>query len=401
MWKLGFERHTLLPAVSAGKPLVLDWKKASLTTLPPTPNVPGIMDTHRPKSKSGQLADLLRGRLLAGDWGESMPAERSLAEEFLVSRSTVRNALAILERESLVAPGDSTRMGRRILFPKSKRQRGHSGRLVVVLTPALSQSPLLLEQVAILRGMLSRSGVRVEVRDGAHLSELKKPEQALARFAAKTAGAVWVLHKMPHAVHLAAGSLGLPCIVFGSTGNGVDFPFIDVDFRAVAAHATGRCLAKGFSRIGVLVHRTPLAGDAVIVEEVTTQLERKGALPPLILRHDFNRARLIDALDQRIIFRTDRPQVLIIANQHHLLTTLTHLQRRGVNIPADLSLVYLGNDPVTERLSPLPDRYDLGIQLPRRLAKAAQAMLSGEMPSSCRLLPKMLPGETFNRAFLP
>jgi len=358
------------------------------------------METRRPKSKSGQLADLLRGRLLAGDWSGSMPAERALADEFFVSRSTVRNALAMLEHENLVESGGSARMGRRILCPKSTRRRGHSARLVVVLTPALSQSPLLLEQVAILRGLLGRSGVRVEVRDGAHLSEIKQPEQALARLAAKATDAVWVLHKMPHAVQLAAGSLGLSCIVFGSTRNGVNFPFIDVDFRAVAAHATGRCLAKGFSRIGVLVHRTPLAGDAVIVEEVTAQLAQKGTLPPLVLRHDFNRARLIDALDQRIIVRADRPQVLIIANQHHLLTTLTHLQHRGLNIPSDLALVYLGNDPVTERLSPLPDRYDLGTQLPRRLAKAAQAMLAGEIPSSCRLLPKMLPGESFNSGFL-
>ena len=353
------------------------------------------MKHERPKSKSGQLADLLRVRIAKGQWHETVPAERSLCQEFLVSRGTVRKALSILESHGLIAAAESTRIGRRVTRKSRGQGRLHAGRSVVVLTPTLSQSPLLLEHIAILREILGRVGVLVEVREVAHLTGIQYPKTQLARIAARSPGAAWVLHKMPHTVQTAAKALGLPCVVFGSTFEDVNLPYIDIDFRAVAAHAAGRCFAKGHSRLAVIVHRTPLAGDAAIVSEISRQLGRTGAEPPLILRHDFHRERLIASLDQRIVPAVGRPHALLIANQHHLLTALSHLQHRGLHIPRDLSLIYLSNDPVTERLSPLPDRYTVGEQLPRRLAKAAQALLDGEIPASCRLLPEMTPGESF------
>jgi len=348
-----------------------------------------------PKSKTGQLAEFLRAKLDAGEWGDTVPPERSLAEDFMVSRTTLRNALDLLQSEGVIGPAGSSRHGRPVL----KRKRGAairgSGELVVVITQTLHDNSLLLEHLAIMRELLGRGGVRIEVQEAAHLADMKQPESALARITSKHARAVWVLHKMPQAVQLAAQSLGLRCVVYGSTSEGVDLPFVDMDYGAVARHATGRCISKGFSKIAVLVHRTPLAGDAVVVREVTDQLARAGAPPPTVLRYNFNRSRLIDGLDQRIVHVSDRPQVLLVVNQHHLLTALSHLLRCGLKIPGDLSLIYLSNDPVTERLSPLPDRYDLGSLLPRRLAKSAQAMLSGEHPPGCRLLPKMLIGESF------
>lgn len=353
------------------------------------------MKQERPKSKSGQLADLLRSRISKGLWRENVPAERTLCEEFLVSRGTVRKALSLLESDGLIAAPESTRIGRRVARKSRPRTRLHADRSVIVLTPTLSQSPLLLEHIAILRELLGRVGVPVEVREVAHLTGIQHPNTPLANIASKAPNAVWVLHKMPHAVQSAAKSLGLPCVVFGSTFDDLKLPCIDIDFRAVAAHATGRCLAKGHTRLAAIVHRTPLAGDAVIVREISSQLDRSGAPPPLVLRHDFHRERLITSLDQRILPEAQRPHALLIANQHHLLTTLSHLQHRGLRIPQDISLIYLGSDPVTERLSPLPDRYDVGEQLPRRLAKAAQALLNGEIPTSSSILPEMAPGESF------
>ena len=353
------------------------------------------MKQDRPKSKSGQLADLLRARISKGLWRDSIPSERTLCDDFLVSRSTVRKALLILETEGLIAAAQSTRTGRHVVRNGRTRSRLHADRSVIVLTPTLSQSPLLLEHIAILRERLGRVSVPVEVREVAHLTAMQNPDSALAALAARASNAVWVLHKMPHAVQSAAKSLGLPCVVFGSTFDDLMLPCIDIDFRAAAAHAAGRCLAKGHTRLAVIIHRTPLAGDAVIVREISSQLDRAGAPPPLVLRHDFHRERLITSLDQKIVPPAGRPHALLIANQHHLLTTLSHLQHRGLHIARDISLIYLSNDPVTERLSPLPDRYDVGEQLPRRLAKAAQALLNGEIPTSSRILPEMTRGESF------
>lgn len=356
------------------------------------------MGQNLPKSKTGQLADILRIRIESGEWKETIPPERLLAEDLLVSRTTLRKALEILQHDGWIAPAESSRSCRRILTPEGKPNSAVPSGLVVVITPSMFDNPLLLEHLAVLRDLLGRGGARIEVREAARIAELRQPKNELARLAAKFPGAVWILYRMPQPVQIAAGQLGLRCIVYGSVLAGVDLPYVDVDFRAVARHALGRCLARGLRKIAVLVHRTPLAGDTVIVSEITSLLAGAGAPPPVILRHDFNRSRLIDSLDQRIVPADKTPDALIVVSQHHLLTTLPHLLRRGLRIPDDLSLIYLSNDPVTERLSPLPERYDLGGQLPRRLAKAAQAMISGEIPSSARLLPKLKAGETFRNS---
>lgn len=323
-----------------------------------------------------------------------MPAERAIAEGYLVSRTTVRQALAHLEADGLISRSTSTRSGRVIVPKRSRADTATATGRVVVLTPSLRDSPLVLEQLAILRDLLGRSGVQVTVREAARLTALKKVDTSLARLAASHPGAVWILHKMPRQVQAAAARLRLPALIFGSAFGDVDLPSIDVDFRAVARHAGGRCLARGHRHLRVIVHRTPLAGDELIVEALAVELARREAPPPLVMKHDFHRSRLTDALDQRIIPPAARPDALLIVNQHHLLTALPHLLHRGLRIPGELSLVYLSNDPAAERLSPLPDRYNLSERLLRRLATAAQARLAGELPPSALLLPRMLPGET-------
>lgn len=348
-----------------------------------------------PKSKAGQLADLLRNRLRAGEWSRAMPSERLLADEYLVSRTTVRHALAFLENEGLINACESTRGGRRVQGDVvGSPLRSATGR-VVFLTPSLQDSPVILEQLSVLRELLGSAGIHVSVKESARLGMLKNPLPTMKRLWEDYPGVVWVLHKMSRAVQQAFADQGLPAMVFGSSFAGVGLPSIDIDFRAVARHAAGRCFAHGHRRLAVIVHRTPLAGDELIVEAVGEECSRRGADPPRILKHDFNRARLLDALDREVVSTSERPDVLLVVNQHHLLTALPHLLRRGLRIPDDLSLIYLNNDPAAERLSPLPERYDMGDRLLRRLAAAAQSCLGGEVPGSALLLPVEARGETF------
>lgn len=69
---------------------------------------------HRPTAKvgknrvgvtTGKVATQLRRRILEGQYSfeERLPAERNLAEEFSVSRGTIRSVLEILEEQNLVA----------------------------------------------------------------------------------------------------------------------------------------------------------------------------------------------------------------------------------------------------------------------------------------------------------
>jgi DNA-binding LacI/PurR family transcriptional regulator len=349
-----------------------------------------------PKSKAGQLADLLRARLRDGYWKESLPSERALADEYLVSRTTVRQALDYLKVDGWIEGCASTRDRRRVLVQGRHGPRQPTSGRVVFLTPSMSDSPLILGQLAVLRELLGGAGFRVLVKDQSRLATLRNPLPSIQRLLGEHPDAVWVLHKMSRRVHEAFASAGVPTVVFGSSFPGIRLPAIDVDFRAVARHAAGRCLGAGYQRLAVIVHRTPLAGDEGIVEAISEELTNRQAPPPRVMKHDFNRARLIDALDRDIVPQGTRPDVLLIVNQHHLLTTLPHLLWRGVRIPQEMCLIYLNNDPAAERLSPLPERYDLGDRLLRRLATAILSCFAGEIPKSARLLPVAARGSTFD-----
>jgi DNA-binding LacI/PurR family transcriptional regulator len=349
---------------------------------------------NRPKSKSGQLSDLLRARIADGEWTTALPSERRLAEEYFVSRTTLREALRTLVADGIISAPGTTRSGRQLAAPAKRSRIPSKQGQVIILTPSLRESPLVLEHLAVLREWLGNQGTQVHVREAARLTEEAQPANTLLRWAKDAPATVWILHKMPRTVQQAVADLKLHAIVFGSVFPGISLPHVDVDFRAVARHAAGRCLARGHRKLAVLVHRTPLAGDRAVIDAIGEALDRSGAPAPILLKHDFNRARLIDALDRLIVPPATRPDVLLVVNQHHLLTALPHLLHRGLRIPQDLSIVYLSNDPAVERLSPLPDRYDIGDRLLRRLAKAAQDRLSGVHPASSVLLPRLVKGET-------
>lgn len=349
-----------------------------------------------PQSKFAQLTDLLRDRIKSGEWADRLPAERDLAETFLVSRTTLRRALAVLEKEKLIRMPPSRGNSRRITA-KPSQALAQQIRRTCILTPSLHGSPLLIEQLGIMRGMLDHAGITVDVEEGASLLERQNPASSLLRIVARHPHAMWVLHKMPESVQCWFGNSGLPTLVFGSVFPDIPLPGVDVDFRAAARHATGLCLARGCRKIFLMVHRTKLAGDSRTVDAVTGELSRSGAPPPRIMRHDANRMRLMDALDREIVGNPGACDALIIANHHHLLTALPHLLRRGIRIPEDLSLIHLSNDPSTERLSPLPFRYDPGPVLIRRLVAAIQTMAEGAVPKSSLIIPKLLEGESMKQ----
>lgn len=320
-----------------------------------------------------------------------------MAEEYQVSRTTLRRALQALEGRGWISPPDSTR-GRRPAAVGGSASSGvrpaGGASTVLTLTPSLRGAPALLEQLADLRGKLGRSGLHVQLHETGVMAERKNPLASLRRLAEAWPGAVWVLNRMPRPVQRAVEREGWPAVVFGSVFDGVGLPFVDVDFRAAGRHAAGLCLSRGCRRIIVVVSRTTLAGDLETTAAVRETLARAGAPEPLVWRHDFNRARLTDRVDSELVGRPRSRDAVIVANLHHFLTLFTHLMYRGIRIPQDLGIICLSNDPVLERISPLPHRYDSGGRLTRYLADAVRSAVAGELPESRIVMPRLLEGRT-------
>lgn len=80
--------------------------------LPIMPPALSAIDAYSSSPKYRQLAALIRGRILQGEWtpGQRIPSEAELHAAHKLSRITIRQALAELEREGLIerAPGIGT-----------------------------------------------------------------------------------------------------------------------------------------------------------------------------------------------------------------------------------------------------------------------------------------------------
>ncbi|GIG88257.1 GntR family transcriptional regulator [Plantactinospora endophytica] len=63
-----------------------------------------MVDPNADRAVFRQLADLLRDRILSGELapGEKVPSELRLTQEYGISRTTVRQAMAVLRAEGLV-----------------------------------------------------------------------------------------------------------------------------------------------------------------------------------------------------------------------------------------------------------------------------------------------------------
>ncbi len=74
---------------------------------------------NRPKSIVKQVSEILRQRIAEGTYthGKRLPSESELAQEFGVSRATVRAALGALENERLITrrQGDGTYLNERVM----------------------------------------------------------------------------------------------------------------------------------------------------------------------------------------------------------------------------------------------------------------------------------------------
>jgi LacI family transcriptional regulator len=350
------------------------------------------------RSKSGQLAEMLRGRISAGEWVKSLPSERVLAKEFLVSRSCLRSALEILSNDKVI--GESRQSLPREILSRSITPVRRTREIRLATSVAdITKSPHLLFQLTTLRKLLAPANLLVEKATVPGYNATDDPSRGLQRMVEAAPDRIWVLHLAAEKVQRWFAENKIPCLVFGSTFAGIDLPKIDIDFRGAGRHAAGRLLSLGHRRIGVMMSRTILAGDeyllAGINDALQSHLDDAGMIPePLVLRHDFHVERLASTLD-KTFSRLDRPTALIIHNEHHLLTTVTHLMSRGIRIPEDVSVISLVNDSALERLSPAIDRYCVGDRLIEALARGVMSLYANESRALKRsILPEPIPGRS-------
>ncbi len=346
-----------------------------------------------------QTAAALRGGIAAGEWTGQLPGELELCERLQVSRVTLRTALKQLTREGMVRARQGSR---REIVSSGKPRRPAPTPRVVLLSPVPAHAMPAPEMfwVDALREKLAADAHPLEIHTNLTCYSAH-PEAALRALADELRPVAWVLYLSTPAMQQWFAAQGLPCVVSGSVHPRITLSAIDVDYAAVGRHAVGIFAAHGCRQLVLLMPRSEQAGNWE-TERGFTEAGRRLAGPKLrtrVIHHDGSVAGICAAVDAALT-GAERVDGLLIAKPAHVITVAGHLGRRGVRIPAEVSLISRDDDPFLSHLVPEVARYTRSSELfARKLSRLVLALADSGAGRSraVRLMPDFTPGGTLRR----
>jgi DNA-binding LacI/PurR family transcriptional regulator len=348
-----------------------------------------------------QTKSVLVQGIADGRWRHRLPGERALCAELQISRGTLRSALGILTAQKLVR----RRHGQPCQILPEGEGRSRKGKLarVACLTPDTPSRmpPFYLVWIDSLRARLQRLGIQLDLYHGARYYR-RDGTRNLRALVEQNPHSAWILTLSTSAMQQWFQARGLPAIVAGSLHSGVSLPSVDNNFRAIGRHAGGMVFGRGHRQVAFLASSLGYGGigpgtveiERGVREAFGTTRERECELTAVY--HEPNREDICRALD-RLLGAPTPPTALIIAHSTSLLTALTHLARKNVAIPRDLSLVVTHDEPFFAHIVPDLSHYEwspekFAAQYARLVGLAMEDLLR---PDTCiRLMPRFVAGDT-------
>lgn len=342
-----------------------------------------------------QTINCLREGIVAGQWREWLPAERSLCAELRVSRSTLRRALTHLHSSGEIEAEHGR--GQRIRARSRRRQSLHSHDVAVLVPQPLQQlRPSQALWIDALREMLIERDCRLHLIHG-HQYFRNQPEAALERLVRQRRFGCWILLLASAPCQRWFAEKRIPALVAGSCHEGIELPYRDLDHRSACRHAAGRLIGLGHRRIAFVTLKRPPAGDiasaAGFNEAVASSRE---TIHPSLCQHDGSPTGILAAL-RRLLKTWDRPTGLVVTQAYHALAVISGLAGLGYRVPEDISVISRDDDPFFAYLHPEPCRYSADPKdFARRILPAALELLDGQPPSRRAewSMPRFIRGNT-------
>ncbi len=358
-----------------------------------------------PKPSLVQYAtSAIRGVIVRGNWAHRLPGERDLSRSLDISRPTLRAALLNLEREGLVARkwGAPWTLTPKALRLSTAAQSGARKASVCFLSPFRTETmePFMLYAVQRLSEHLGSHGIEMEIVAEPSVSSVD-PSPAVFERLSRHPPAAWLLLRCAPAVQQWFSNKERPALIIGSAAPDVKLASVDMDYHAVGFHAAGRLLALGHrpDRIICIFPRDPLPGHEAALAGIQEAMRSHGGTMTVV-QVSKDHQSLCQELDQRIAGPT-RPTALMIMWPLHALTALTHLGlRRGVQVPRDMSLISLDDDPLLRHVVPSISRYARNADLfLSKIIHEINHLIQGtaHKPAPVKMIAESIPGETLAR----
>ncbi|MDB6028205.1 MAG: transcriptional regulator [Verrucomicrobiales bacterium] len=347
------------------------------------------------RSLVSQTADILREQMTTGVLSESLPGERELSARLRVSRPTLRAALELLRREGRLDVAQGQR--RRIRQKLESTTKPKDTKRVVLLTPLPPHRmpPFVMFWVDELRQHLAEEGFDLEIQVSP-IAEASHPERQLERLIKDVPAAAWVLFLSSEPMQRWFAACALPCVVAGSCFPDVALPSVDIDSQATCRHSAGLFITRKHSHIALLLPDSHTAGDQASEAGFREGAAVNGKIRTTVAHHDGSIASVCKKIDS-LMSHANPATAILVARSAHALTTFTYLQRKGLRLPQDVSLISRDNDQFLDFVVPRITRYACNpVTFARRVSRIV-LQLTKEGSVSKRqvlLMPELIKGET-------
>lgn len=349
------------------------------------------------------LPDAIEDRILEalrrGDYRETLPGERTLAEAFGVCRPTLRRAIKSLVAKGYLKP-ERGRPTRILAVPAKGGSDAKPNRRVVFLSshPLHGLSAGTMLSYDLLSAELAASGYELHSTD-CEAFRTRQCEPTLAALVRQWPACAYILHQAPPCIQEWFSRNRIPACVMGSPAEGASLPAVDTDFMPAATHAVGALRRQGHDprRILLLIPRLDLAGHRAMGEGFLNA----GGSPSNIIEHPLDDCVWGKWIAQKLLPLLQGPEAAtaIVTGWARFTVGLQSALgcRFGITVPETVSIVCLADDPVFDMLIPRVTRYRRN---PGRFVRHLKRLVLDLAkrrpvpPGPSFLVPELVPGAT-------
>jgi GntR family transcriptional regulator, arabinose operon transcriptional repressor len=302
--------------------------------------------------------------------GDFLLPERGLAEQFSVSRPTIRRALASLVERGLLV--NRRGLGTSVRGPVEEENRNH-WQIIGLLVPNFTNQYFVEVTEAIEQAALQR-GYQVLLANTRHQANLE--EMHLQQMANARVSGVVVIHDpyspFPESVSLLR-TAGIPYVALFNSPSEADCDSAVLDDHSGVNEAMHYLYSLGHRQIA-FCRATSAAYPHPRERAYSEFMAQKGLSTPLkYLIPNISGSEGEGLQILKNLFQTeDAPTAILAGNDHTALTCQTYLAHLNKRVPQDVSLVGFDNLRFTEHLSPPLTTVD---QPKREMGRRAVEML--------------------------